>query len=129
MTKTVKQTLILLLITSLALLPLRAAFAMQETITDSPIASDHCKNMKMDMSHDMSSMNTTDDDSSQMKNGACCDKCDNDCNHCMSTVSFIETDTIPNLNHQSETFYRFSFTSVQTRELSPPFRPPATPFI
>ena len=131
MNKTIKTCLTLLLITSLAILPMRAAFAMDANmaVDMSSANSEHCKDMNMDMSlHDMSSMNT-DENSTQNNNGDCCDNCDSNCNHCISTVSFIETDSIPTLNHSSDTFYRFSVTSVFTRELTPLLRPPLLHFI
>lgn len=130
MNKTLKSCLVLLLISSLALLPLRAAFAMPMnmsmnvsmdttgTETSAP-SSDHCKEMaSMDMS-------TDEDSSTPMNNNNCCDQCDNDCNHCMSsTVSMLEMHNLQTTNHQAINFTQYSYTSFITRELSPPFRPP-----
>ena len=128
MTKITKQTLILLLISSLALLPLRAAYAMYASnMNNSGIASDHCKDMDMDMSHDMTSMPST--DNNQTNNSDCCDNCDDGCNDCVNTVSFINTDTIQTNNHQSQSFYRFSSNTFLSQELSPPTKPPLPRFI
>ena len=131
MTKNIKTCLVLLLITSLALLPMRAAFAMSTmnttTVADTTTTtSDHCKNMKMDMS---SNITTNSDQSNTNNNGSCCDKANSDCNHCTSHISMIESETIKTINQTPDTFYRFSLTTVQTQEFTPPFKPPLFRFI
>ena len=132
MQKTTKQFLTLLLITSLAMLPLRAAFAMtsnnnmnMNTNSDNATMSEHCKNMKMDIP----SNKTTNSDHANKSNGDCCKKGNHDCNHCTSHVSMIESETIKTINQTPNSFYHFSLTTVQTREFSPPLRPPLFHFI
>ena len=130
MARILKTCLTLLLISSLALLPLRAAFAMSGSHEDmsntaASNVADHCKSMNMNMSHDMSSMPTSiDKQTDTSNNSACCDQCDGDCGHCIGSISAIESE---NLNLISQYYFdghKVTIKNAISRSLSPPSRPP-----
>lgn len=139
---TPKIGLVLLLIFSLAILPLRAAFAASDMNMDKNNTSSgaHCSEMmsspaeadaavmdhsKMDhSSHGMKMTAIDSDTSTDTFNAKCCEQCDGDCSHCISAVSAIETQTL-NLTAQfiNSRFVTASITA-HTRILTPPSRPP-----
>lgn len=133
MAKTLKTCLVLMLISSLALLPLRAAFAMSggntgDTVstgnmadTDTSSLSDHCKNMMMDMSNDISS-----DQNAPSNNSACCDQCDGDCGHCIGSISAIESQNLDLISQYYFDGHNVTIKSAISRSLAPPSRPPLT---
>ena len=142
MQKTPKIGLVILLIFSLATLPLRAAFAMSDMNMDTNNTSsgNHCSEVmqsndgtdtsvmdhsKMDHSNHGMKMTAVDSDTTtDTYNGKCCEQCDGDCSHCISGITAIETQTL-NLTAQFINS-RFITTSItaHTRILTPPSRPP-----
>ena len=126
MTSFVKNCLMLTLIFSLAILPLRMASAMP---TD--FSNDHCSDMNMSTDntdhHMQMNMDLTEYDQSSYSSGDnCCDQCNDDCSHCINSISAIETE-LPIIINQLTIVKQISLLPpFHTRTLTIPYRPPQT---
>lgn len=119
----------LILVLSLAILPLRLALAMPMDFS-----GNHCDNMDMaveNTSHDMKMVasSTEDNQTSHASIGNCCDKYDDDCTHCINSVSITEATTPLVLIKSNFVGDIIAQIAVHSRVLTPPTRPPLTLYI
>ena len=116
------HTLLLILVTlSVALAPLRGAWALPEVTT--PGTGSHCAGMQQ-MDHDAGHGDNTGNNSHKCKsgcNGSCCDKSCNLCLHATVAIpaSVIVLHATPDHEHRLPVADNFP-----DRHLKPPLRPP-----
>ena len=120
------HTLLLILVTlSVALAPLRGAWAQPDTGT--PDTDSHCAGMQHDMqqmNHDYDPGGKTDSRPHKCKsgcNGSCCDQ---DCTACLHATVALPVSMLMLRDSPVHTHYLPPLDNFPVRHLKPPLRPP-----
>jgi len=129
MTKTAKIPLAILLILSLAILPMRMAFAMPiGEFADS--TGSHCASMNMKMDHSKMKHDSSDkEDSKQTSNSSCCNQDNGNCSGCVHITAAFDNDTPLFINQLVQIEKTFFLTTLHSRTPPGLYKPPQTLYI
>ena len=128
MPKRLHKLMLLLLVLSLAAMPLRGTLALP---ADSlPDSESHCAGMQHDVQHAMPEMPRQDaspDAGHQCQDGCNGDCCDTACNGCVHPATALPGNSIPETLPHQPSLQSARITGFTDRTVIPPLRPPASP--